>query len=93
MNAFIPRLDLQLGLQQVCTTGASVRDSKIFNGMSVAEGLNFVVIRHDGSGVTVFNDGRKIYTPAVPVSEHRPIPVTRIGKPKNVWFLYDGRRT
>jgi hypothetical protein len=80
-------------LQLVCTSGVSVRDSKIFNGMSVAEGLNFVVIRHDGSGVTVFNDGRKIETPALPVSEHRPIPVTRSGGQKNVRFIYDGRRT
>ena len=75
-------------LQQVRTTGASVRDSKIFNGMSVAEGLNFVVIRHDGSGVTVFNDGRKIETPALPVSEQSPIPVTRIGKPKKMYGSY-----
>ena len=55
--------------------------------MSVAEGLNFVVIRHDGSGVTVFNDGRKIET-QVPVSEHRPIPVTRSGKPKKMYGSY-----
>ncbi len=56
--------------------------------MSVAEGLNFVVIRHDGSGATVFNDGRKIETPALPVSEHRPIPVTRSGKPKKMYGSY-----
>lgn len=75
-------------LKQARATGACVHNSEKFNGMSVAEDLNFVVIRYDGSGITVFNDGREVVTPALPVSKHRPIPVTRIGKPKEMYGAY-----
>lgn len=75
-------------LAQVRATGASVHDMNKFNGHSVADGLDFVIIRHDGSGVTVFIDGRRVATPALPVEEQRKEPVSRIGKPKEMYGAY-----
>ena len=75
-------------LAQVRATGASVHDKNKFNGHSVAEGLDFVIIRHDGSGLTVFKDGRKVVTPALPVEKQRPEAVTRIGNPKEMYGAY-----
>ena len=75
-------------LKQVRATGASVHDMNKFNGMSVADGLNFVVIRRDGSSVTTFNDGREVLTPALPVEEHSPAPTSRAGKPTEMYGAY-----
>ncbi len=75
-------------LQQLGRTGAKVRDSKIFNGMSVAKDLNFVLIRRDGSGITVFTDGREVTTTALPIEEQCPVTVTRVGKPKEMYGAY-----
>ena len=75
-------------LNQLGRTGARVQDSKIFNGMSVAEGLDFVLIRRDGSGVTVCNDGREVVTNALAVEEQCPVTATRVGKPKEMYGAY-----
>ena len=75
-------------LKRVRATGACVHDKDKFNGMRVADDLNSVIIRRDGSGVTTFNDGRVVLTPALPVEEHCPVPVTRIGLPKEMYGYY-----
>ena len=75
-------------LKRVRATGACVHDKDKFNGMRVADGLNFVIIRRDGSGVTTFNDGRVVLTPALPVEEQCPVTVTRIGLPKEMYGCY-----
>ena len=75
-------------LNRVRATGACVHDKDKFNGMRVADDLNFVTIRRDGSGATTFNDGRVVLTPAQPVDEQCPVPVTRIGEPKEMYGCY-----
>ena len=75
-------------LKRVRATGACVHDKDKFNGMQVADCLNFVIIRRDGSGVTTFNDGRVVLTPALPVEEQCPETVTRIGEPKEMYGHY-----
>jgi len=75
-------------LNRVRATGACIRDKEKFNGMRVAADLDFVLIRRDGSGVTSFNDGRVVLTPALSVEEHCPLPVTRIGEPKKMYGYY-----
>ena len=56
--------------------------------MRVADDLNSVIIRRDGSGVTTSNNGRVVLTPALPVEEHCPVPMTRIGLPKEMYGPY-----
>ena len=75
-------------LNRVRATGACVNDKNKFNGMRVADQLDFVLIRHDGSGVTNFSDGRVVLTPALPVKDQCPVPVTRIGEPKEMYGCY-----
>jgi len=75
-------------LKRVRATGACIHDKDKFNGMRVADGLNFVIIRRDGSGVTTFNDGRVVLTVAPPVEEQCPATVTRIGEPKEMYGHY-----
>ena len=75
-------------LNRVRATGACIREKEKFNGMRVADDLDFVLIRRDGSGVTSFNDGRVVLTPALPVEEHCLLPVTRIGEPKEMYGCY-----
>jgi len=75
-------------LNRVRATGACIREKEKFNGMRVADDLDFVLIRRDGSGITSFNDGRVVLTTALPVKEHCPLPVTRIGEPKEMYGSY-----
>lgn len=75
-------------LSRVRATGACIRDKEKFNGMRVADDFDFVIIRRDGSGVTSFNDGRVVLTPALPVQEQCPVPATRIGEPKEMYGYY-----
>lgn len=75
-------------LKRVRATGACVHDKDKFNGMRVADDLNSVIIRRDGSGVTTFNEGRVVLTPALPVEEQCPETVTRIGLPKEMYGYY-----
>jgi len=75
-------------LKRLGVTGARVHDKDKFNGMRVADDLDFVIIRRDGSGITKFNDGREILTPALPVEDQCPVPVTRLGEPKEMYGRY-----
>jgi len=75
-------------LNRVRATGACIREKEKFNGLQVADGLDFVLIRRDGSGVTSFNDGRVVLTSALSVKEHCPLPVTRIGERKEMYGCY-----
>jgi len=75
-------------LNRVRATGACIHDKDKFNGMRVADALDSVLIRRDGSGVTTFTDGRMVSTPAQPVDEQCPMPVTRIDEPKEMYGYY-----
>lgn len=75
-------------LNRVRATGACIHDKNKFNGMRVADDLDFVIIHRDGSGTTSFNDGHVVLTPALPAEEQCPVPVTRLGKPKEMYGYY-----
>jgi len=75
-------------LSRVRATGACIREREIFNGMRVADDLDSVLIRRDGSGITTFHDGRVVLTPALPDEEHCPLPITRSGEPKEMYGCY-----